>query len=212
MNAVDILSFCEWADCKIHLASWNGNDHPLDVFLRDRREWMGWNEYRGRKDTFNRQFIFSLIEFYYEPNTWLFGGFFCVLRRLGDRYDLELIKDDDELIGRLKLHFKRPGRARVLTSGYVSEMSLLEILREPYNGEPFCGYESIDHDFTALEIIVRESRPDWKAALENVKGVYLVTDKHTGKRYVGSAYGTSGIWSRWTCYVQVTVGATSLLH
>ena len=36
--------------------------------------------------------------------------------------------------------------------------------------------------------------------LENIKGIYLVTDTHTGRRYVGSAYGDMGIWSRWRQY------------
>ncbi|WP_141770140.1 GIY-YIG nuclease family protein [Bacillus massilinigeriensis] len=42
---------------------------------------------------------------------------------------------------------------------------------------------------------------DWKTALENVKGVYVIFDKKTGKKYVGSAYGESGIWSRWEQYI-----------
>ena len=29
----------------------------------------------------------------------------------------------------------------------------------------------------------------------------MITDKLTGRRYVGSAYGSSGIWSRWRDYV-----------
>ncbi|EIC19487.1 GIY-YIG nuclease family protein [Thiorhodovibrio frisius] len=201
MDAKKILSFRHWDDCKIHLASWNGDKNPLDVFLSDRVEWQGWNEYRGKKNVFNRTYIFSLIEFYHEPNAWLFGGFFRVVNRHEDWYEIELCSDCEELIGRLKLSFERPGRARVLKDSYLSGMSLLEILREPYNGEPFCGYEKIDHEFSSVELIMRENRPDWKAALENVKGVYLITDKHTGKRYVGSAYGASGIWSRWSCYI-----------
>ena len=38
------------------------------------------------------------------------------------------------------------------------------------------------------------------SALENVHGVYLITDTSTGKRYVGSAYGDQGIWLRWVKY------------
>jgi hypothetical protein len=30
--------------------------------------------------------------------------------------------------------------------------------------------------------------------------VYLITDRASGKHYVGSAYGTGGIWERWACY------------
>ena len=48
---------------------------------------------------------------------------------------------------------------------------------------------------------MRNSRPDWKAALASVKGIYLISDIKTGKRYIGSAYGDQGIWSRWCGYV-----------
>lgn len=48
---------------------------------------------------------------------------------------------------------------------------------------------------------MRNDRPDWKAALENVKGIYLISDTKTDKRYVGSAYGDQGLWSRWCAYV-----------
>jgi hypothetical protein len=75
------------------------------------------------------------------------------------------------------------------------------LLQEPYSGEVFCGYDKIDHDFTALEPIFDNERQDWKSALSNLKGVYLISDKSNGKKYVGSAYGESGIWSRWSCYI-----------
>ena len=29
----------------------------------------------------------------------------------------------------------------------------------------------------------------------------MITDSSNGKRYIGSAYGETGIWSRWQCYV-----------
>ena len=48
---------------------------------------------------------------------------------------------------------------------------------------------------------MRNSRPDWKAALASVKGIYLISDVTTGKRYIGSAYGDGGVWSRWCEYV-----------
>jgi hypothetical protein len=42
----------------------------------------------------------------------------------------------------------------------------------------------------------------WKTALENQKGVYLITDIRTGKRYVGSAYGENMLLGRWKNYIQ----------
>ena len=55
--------------------------------------------------------------------------------------------------------------------------------------------------FDELEVLVRNERPDWKAALESAKGIYMITDFNTSKRYVGSAYGDQGIWSRWCSYI-----------
>ncbi len=37
--------------------------------------------------------------------------------------------------------------------------------------------------------------------LANIKGVYLISDKGNGRKYVGSAYGGTGIWSRWSSYI-----------
>jgi hypothetical protein len=78
-----------------------------------------------------------------------------------------------------------------------------EILPEAYSGRAFPGYEDIDVSFDELETLVRNDRPDWQAALESVKGIYLITDTRTGRRYVGSAYGDQGqgVWSRWCFYI-----------
>jgi hypothetical protein len=53
---------------------------------------------------------------------------------------------------------------------------------------------------------VKNDRPDWKAALESVRGVYLITDTKTDRRYVGSAHGEQGIWSRWRSYIETGHG------
>lgn len=190
------------AEYKLHLACWNGADHPLDVFVADRSEWDGWNSWRGSRDDFNRRYILSFIEFYPEPSTWLFGGVYEVTGRGGARYELALDPKSAALIGRLKVQLKRPGRAKAFRlEGCLDDMVVSEVLREPYSGEAFPGYDGISHPFAQIETIIRRSRPDWKAALEHVKGVYLITDLHAAKRYVGAAYGASGLWSRWASYV-----------
>lgn len=187
---------------KLHLACWNHEDEPLDVFVRDREEWKGWNSWKGTNDRFSREYIFALIDFYHESDTWLFGGIFKVLSRSSDRYEVELDPQAQELIGRLKITLKRTSRTQaVYLENHYAQMVVSEILKNPYTGEVFPGYEDINHGFRHLEVIYRNGQGDWKAALENVKGVYLITDTSNGKRYVGSAYGSSGIWSRWACYI-----------
>lgn len=76
-----------------------------------------------------------------------------------------------------------------------------EILSERHSGRLFPGFDDVDLSFDELKTLVRNKSPDWRTALENVKGVYLITDTKTDKRYVGSAYGDKGIWSRWGEYV-----------
>jgi len=65
----------------------------------------------------------------------------------------------------------------------------------------FPGYESIDFDYQVIRNVINKQMMDWKTALKNVKGVYAIFDKFTGKKYVGSAYGDSEIWSRWEQYI-----------
>ena len=196
---------------KLHLACWNGSDQPLDVFVRDRAEWDGWNAWRGARDDFSREYIFALIDFYPETDRWLFGGAYRVLSRKpinhARSYEIEILTESKPFIGRLKISLKRPSRAKAVNfENHYEKLIASEILREPYAGELFCGYDQIDIGFPMLENIIRRQRSDWKTALENAKGVYLITDTHNGKRYVGSAYGVAGIWSRWECYVRTGHG------
>ena len=91
-------------------------------------------------------------------------------------------------------------------SNYDLILKVQEILREPYSGRSFPGYENIDLSFAELETLIRNNRPDWQAALANVKGVYLISDRNTGKQYVGATYGDMGIWQRWNNYVDTGHG------
>lgn len=206
IQLAEILPLENLKEYKVHLACWNGEHNPLDVFVESKEEWEGWNTWRGSKDDFNRKFIFSLIDFYPERHIWLFGGIYKIMSRgrknYSHSYKIEIVEDSREFIGRLKIRLTRPGRAKaVKLENYYSKFIVSEILKAPYTGEVFCGYENINHEFRSIENIIKTVKPDWKAALTNIKGVYLVTDKSNGKKYVGSAYGDSGIWSRWASYV-----------
>ena len=189
-------------DDKVHSARRNSKTEPLDEWVRDRLAWQDWQEYRPNYNEFNRTFIFSLMKFYHEEDTWLFGGIFRVIARHKDRYEVELTGNGAPFIGRLKVLSSYRARAtRVNFEKHYDGFEVAEILREPYSGRSFPGYEGINLSFNELESIVKNSRPDWKAALQSVKGIYLITDTLTSKRYVGLADGEAGIWSRWSDYV-----------
>lgn len=201
IRLADIWPISNPSEHKVHFARWNGDTLPLEVLARDRVEWREWQEYRTKRNDFNRPYIFSLAQFHYEPDAWLFGGVFKVLVRHPDRYEVELAEYGAEFVGRSKLGLPyRDRQTRVNLENHYVRFEVLEILREPYTGRVFPGFEGIDLSFAELESVVRNGRPDWQASLSSVKGVYLISDAKTGRRYVGSAYGVGGVWSRWCEY------------
>lgn len=131
----DIWPIENLTEFKVHFARYNQDSEPLDVWVRSRSEWQGWQEYHPQHDEFNRLFIFSLMRFYHEPDTWLFGGSFVVLERFDDRYRVELTGLGARFIGRLKI--KYPHKIRVTRANleqYYSDFEVKEILPEPYSG------------------------------------------------------------------------------
>lgn len=203
----NILALGDLSKYKAHLAVWNGQNQPLDVFARDRDEWHSWNRYKGEKNDFNRPYIFSLMKVYTEQDSWLFGGIFEVLAVKDGAYSIKLQELASEFIGRLKIRFALPSRnIRLKLENVFSEFGVIEILKESYSGKTFGGYEDIDLTFEQLEVIYKNEKADWRGALQNIKGVYLIADQSNGKKYVGSAYGEHGIWSRWQCYLETGHG------
>lgn len=191
---------------KVHFARWNGYKQPLQAWAEDRINWVEWQQYWPGRNDFNRKFIFSLMDYYHETDTWLFGGVFHVIGIVEQNdcksYSVELTDQGAPFIGRLKLSSSyRKRSTRVKFENHYSEFMVKEILQEAYTGLAFCGYDNIRHGFSDLEHIWSIQKPDWKAALVNLQGVYLITDTSNGRNYVGSAYGDSRIWGRWNSYL-----------
>ena len=189
--------------CKLHCAVFNGERHPIDVLATDWAEWVGWNSYRGGRNDFNLKYVFSLAQARDESGVWLFGGVFEVINTWDTYYDVELREGFlPGCIKRLKVAFQHPRNVRLIMDRQVDQMSVVELLREPYSGEPFPGHDSINISLAELGVIYDQDRGDWRGALQYVKGIYVIHDRATGKSYVGCAHGGEGIWSRWGQYVQ----------
>lgn len=212
LKLYDLLKIDEkqLSNYKLHLARFNGIDQPLDIFVQDFNEWVTWNTYRDGDDDFKREYIFSLIQDYHysSKDRYIFGGVFRITKRYDNwketkkGYDVEVVEEFAPYIGRLEVNFRGPKRGRAFYfEKYIGDMTINQIREKAYQCIEFPGYDNVCLDFTTLEHIVRNQVQTWKVALENMKGIYVIVDKSNGKKYVGSAYGETGIWSRWSTYV-----------
>lgn len=187
---------------KLHLAVTSTDGiNPIDVFVRDKNEWKEWQAYKGSRNEWTRNYVFSLIKFH---GAWLFGGVFEIKKEHSNYYDVELTDKYEDFIGRLIVSGipNNRGRGRGFNlESYFDQIVVEQILQNTYDGQQFPGFENINLSYKNLKHIIRTNKRDWKSVLKNIKGVYLITDIKTNKRYVGSAYGEEGIWSRWSSYI-----------
>lgn len=182
-------------------ATHNGGEEPLDVFLRSEEEYKGWQEYKNKRKRFFK-YIFTLAKFYHENDTWLFTGIYKVNNNDGEKHEVERLSDAEEFIGRLKiLHEFKDMKSEVYLKNHFDSFEVKEIYKERFVGREFSNYENVHLSFSELETIYANEIQSWKTSLQNIKGIYLITDKTNGKKYVGAAYKENiGVWSRWGIY------------
>lgn len=201
-------------EVKIHLAitpPHKDAKNPLNVFWEGRfEEWQSWQS----KNNFKRKYILALI--HYSGNDWLFAGLYkkvdVTAHKSDYKYDTELLSVNKTLVGRLLVDFPKSFRQQyLLGENYLHQMSVSEILKFPSSFQHFPGYDKVKIRFKDLEPIIRKSETTWKTALQNMKGIYLITDLKNGNQYVGSAYGEKAFWNRWSEYISNGHGENKLL-
>lgn len=185
---------------KVHFAIGPVDNDPLHAFFNNK--FQDWQEYQTKLN-FERDYIISLI--YLKADEWLFAGIYKSIssqwKQNHYEYETELVDYKKDLIGRLVVKFEKTFRASyLLLENHIENMFVSEIRKERISIKPFPGYENVSLDFNTLKTIVDKEEVTWKTALQNIKGVYLISDKITGKLYVGSAYGVNAFWSRWKQY------------
>lgn len=112
-------------------------------------------------------------------------------------YKMEEIRDYEDLKERVVIRWDNP----ISWHQWIkNKMEVLEI-SPGLLYKRFTDYAELLLSFDELQEIIENEYPDWHSVLSSVKGIYLITDMHTGKLYVGSAYGENGFWGRWSEYV-----------
>ena len=89
-------------------------------------------------------------------------------------------------------------------SSVIEDCEIEQILPDIFDNDIFPGYDKVNISWKELSRVLEKDT--WKTALQNQKGVYLITDKNNGKLYVGSAYGDEMILTRWKSYIKTCHG------
>jgi hypothetical protein len=205
INLISLLDNCGicLTDYKIHFATEN-NTSPLDAYFRGVfKEWQ--EEQNG--PNFKCKIVIGLIQLN-KIDQWLYAGSYKVLGvTKGTKpkylYQTELIPGQADLIGRIIVKYKKNYRnSYILAKTCSHSLEVSEFRPLKLMVEEFPGYNNIQIPYSKLKLIVEHEEPTWRSALSSVNGVYLIADLFNGKKYVGSAKGEDGIWSRWCSYIR----------
>lgn len=200
----------------------NPNDPSLpawDLLLDDSDMWLEMNEWRSKKSSNHNldkaDYLIALAQYYpYGSNYYIFGGMYRVNKiepeiNNGRGYRLELMDDYSEYRKRLIIKLQEPIGRNMYNRRY-DMLQTSPLNPEIYELAPatklgaFPGYNRVTLKHKDLERIIENEEANWKQALSNVKAVYVITDRHTGKLYIGSASGNDrGLWQRWAAYADL---------
>ena len=205
----DLLRFSEEElnRVKIKFNQHNGFDNPMDLYKNNpeivNTQWLFWNTKQRYFDV--GQIAICLLKLSYD--LWLLTTIKLVTKDLGVSggisFEGEEIERFQPLFGRVIVQYHKTSQSqgRWFTS-LQDELVVNQILPDCFDGDDFPGYDKVRLSFRQLEAIITRGKKDWVAALGNQKAVYLITDKHNGKLYVGSATSNTGmLLQRWSNYV-----------
>ena len=201
----DILNLKTLENTKIRFVVPYLNVDPIDLFKNDRKEllnWLFWNY--GKKKQFKvGQTAIGFVKI--EKDKWLLFDISKINNDLnifdGVGYEYEQIKEFEKYFGRVVIEYKNKVQTLCRKAdSVISDCKVLEILDDVYDDNIFPGYENVNKSWKELQNLLNKGT--WKTALENQKGIYLITDKSNGKMYVGSAYGDNMIYGRWSSYIK----------
>ncbi len=212
----DILNLKDLENTKIRFVKGNGIDDPKELFKRDRKALLNWQfyNYSKRKAFRPGQTAIGFVKI--EKDKWLLFDISKINNDLnifdGVGYEYEQIKEFEKYFGRVVIEYKNKVQTLCRkANSVIRDCKVLQILEDTFDDDDiFPGYENVSKSWKELQNILNKGA--WKTALENQKGIYLITDKKKGKMYVGSAYGDDMIYGRWSTYIKNGHGGNAELR
>jgi len=202
----DLLQISDLSNFKIRmLTKYSNTINPLDFFRNENsEELMGMLLYNYSRKFFKiGQTVIGLFRL--EGDSWLLFNIIKITKDLdilsGPGYEYETVTQYQQYYGRVIVNYKNKSQNLVRNAdSMLNECIVDKIIEDRYGDEEFPGYENINISWDVMSSVLKKS--SWRTALQNQKGVYLITDPETGKMYVGSAYGENMLLGRWEAYLK----------
>ena len=206
----DLLHFSdsEMDNIKIKFNQLSDTTDPLDLYQKGpeivNTEWLFWKE--KQRYFYEGQIAICFLKL--SGDTWLLTTIKRITKDLnvsgGITYEGEELEEYKMYYGRVIVKFHKTFQTQGTYYKTVCDRLVVnQILPVMFDGYDFPGYDKVRLSFEQLAIIIHQNKKDWRAALENQKAVYLITDTYNGKLYVGSATSNCGmLLQRWSNYVE----------
>lgn len=212
----DLLKIEDLSNVKIRFnLMFADNWNPIEIFKNGdfttllRGQY--WN-YKKQKSYKAGQITIGFIKIKTNEDLWLLfhiGRITKDLNKLsGVGYEYEVLSEYEKYFGRLIIRFKNKVQAMVRhASSVIDECEVVQLLPDTFDNDIFPGYDKVNLTWEELSRVL--TKDNWKTALQNQKGVYLITDTSNGKNYIGSAYGQNMILGRWNAYIKTGHGGNT---
>jgi len=209
----EILKLDNLSNVKVRFnLQFRDNWNPIEVFKNDSLdvllEGQYWN-YKSKKSYKDGQITLGFIRINSNEDLWLLFHIGKITKDLnileGVGYEYEILPQYQKYLGRLIIKFKNRSQTMIrLAKSVIDDCEVVQILPDTFENDIFPGYDKVNVSWEELSRVI--SKESWKTALQNQKGVYLITDISNGKMYVGSAYGENMILGRWKSYIKTGNG------
>lgn len=207
----DILNFKEneLKNMKIRFNMNDSGDYDPITFFKEKNkrlyEGQFWN---SKKKSFKvGQIALGFVKI--DNDQWLLFDISEITKDLGRYnaigYEYRTLDEYKKYFGRLIVKFSNKAQNMIRNAESVMRDCVVsKIIDDTFDDDNFPGYENINLSWYELKRVIEKD--SWRTALENQKGIYLITDIATGKRYVGAAYGKDMLLGRWKSYIDTGHG------
>ena len=206
----------EIENSRISLNTWDKttNEWYYDIWNRTKNDDFGY--YNPDTKTYLREgnIVFSFIQSPRDNSKWFLSSVSKITKSVKPGLcEHEKIVKYDGMIERLKIELatgKRWGYNYPIKR-FIDQAIVISIDDENKDIVKFEGFDKVYLTYNELNKVLSNKNCDYYKILNNIKGVYCLTDTNNGKLYIGSAYGNDGVAKRWEDYALTEDGGNKEL-